>query len=122
MISFELEATQEHIKNVTGDPPLMFRPPFGLKDPRLLLELKRHKLVPVLWSITSWDWTCPGSEEIVDVVMRKLHPGSIVLFHDGAEKSEKPERTDTIEAVKKIIPLIREQGYRFVGIDLGGFC
>ncbi len=39
-------------------------------------------------------------------------PGDIILMHDGGG-----DRSQTIEALKKALPRLKDQGYRFITID-----
>jgi peptidoglycan/xylan/chitin deacetylase (PgdA/CDA1 family) len=63
----------------------------------------------VIWDADSLDWTSPGCDEIVRLVMERVRPGAIVLLHDGGGN-----RTQTVCALPKIIRDLRGRDYRFV--------
>jgi peptidoglycan/xylan/chitin deacetylase (PgdA/CDA1 family) len=68
-------------------------------------------MLSVLWSVDSQDYTKPGVDAIVQNVVGNIHPGAIILMHDGGG-----DRTQTIAAVARIVPELRRQGYRFVTV------
>jgi peptidoglycan/xylan/chitin deacetylase (PgdA/CDA1 family) len=66
----------------------------------------------VLWSVDPKDWQ-PGrtAKQIVDAVLSKIAPGSIVILHDGGG-----DRSATIAALPRIIRGIRAKGLTIVRI------
>ena len=105
----EIADAQATLVRMLGKAPRLFRHPFGFRAPWTHAQLKKAGLTSVLWSVNPRDFQNPGPSVIVDRVMSALHPGAIVLLHDGRE-----EREQTLEAVDQLIPRMREQGYRFV--------
>ena len=91
--------------------PRLFRPPYGAYNQTTHDVLGRLRMLSVLWSVDSEDYTKPGVDKIVDNVVSAIHPGAIVLMHDGGG-----DRTQTIAAVEKLVPRLRRQGYRFVTV------
>lgn len=61
------------------------------------------------------DWRERPAEEVAFSVISSAQPGSIVLMHDGAEADG--DRTQTIEALRQIIPTLQEQGFEFVTVS-----
>lgn len=91
--------------------PRLFRPPYGAQDATTLALLRRRKMLSVLWSVDSLDYTKPGTDAIVRTVVDNVHPGAIVLLHDAGG-----ERSQTLAAVPRIVEELRAQGYRFVTV------
>lgn len=91
--------------------PRLFRPPYGSYNQTTHEVLARLRMLSVLWSVDSQDYTKPGVDAIVNNVVSAIHPGAIVLMHDGGG-----DRSQTIAAVKRIVPQLRRQGYRFVTV------
>jgi peptidoglycan-N-acetylglucosamine deacetylase len=96
----------------SGNYPRMFRPPYGEWNDQTLKELRRHRMLMVLWSVTSRDWTSPGEDAIVAKVIREVRPGGIVLLHDFGGLTREP----TLRAVPRIVRALRRKGYRFVTV------
>jgi peptidoglycan/xylan/chitin deacetylase (PgdA/CDA1 family) len=69
----------------------------------------------VLWSVDPTDWR-PGvtARQIAARVLGAVHPGSIVILHDGGG-----DRTATIRALPIIVRGIRQKGLRLVAITAG---
>jgi len=91
--------------------PRLFRPPYGAYDRTTHALLGRARMLSVLWSVDSEDYTRPGVAAIVRNVVDHVQPGSIVLMHDGGGN-----RTQTIAALPRIVRRLRRDGYRFVSV------
>ena len=71
-----------------------------------------YTVVMWTWHQDTMDWNKPGVNKIVDTVLKGSQEGNIVLFHDGGGNREQ-----TIKALKKILPELEKQGYKFVTIS-----
>jgi peptidoglycan-N-acetylglucosamine deacetylase len=91
--------------------PRLFRPPYGAYDQTTHALLRRQRMLSVLWSVDSEDYTKPGVETIVRNVVGAVRPGAIVLMHDGGG-----DRAQTIAALPRIVGELRRAGYRFVSV------
>lgn len=112
----EIIKTQETITEHTGQVPHLFRPPGGVFNERLIRIAKENGYLVVLWS---WhqdtkDWRSPGVQFIVQKVLKNICGGDIILFHDWVEG---PKHSQTAEALKTILPTLRERGYSFVTVS-----
>ncbi len=109
-IAAELDQTHSIILNTLGKPPLLFRPPYGFRDWRILNLAKKMGYTTVFWDITTYDWERPGVDKIVQRT-ESVKNGSILLFHDG-----RGERSQTVSAVEIVIDRLLKKGYKFVTI------
>lgn len=91
--------------------PRLFRPPYGSYDATTLALLARRRMLAVLWSVDSEDYTKPGVDGIVRNVLDAVRPGAIVLMHDGGGN-----RSETVAAVPRIVAALRRQGYGFASV------
>jgi peptidoglycan/xylan/chitin deacetylase (PgdA/CDA1 family) len=66
-----------------GGQPRWFRPPVGIKSLFLGPILKERALECVGWSVRSHDSILRDPERVVRRVLDRLHPGAIVLVHEG---------------------------------------
>jgi len=107
----EVATTAALIRRVTGRPVRLFRPPYGLYDAATLGTLKRERMLMVLWSVDTRDYTRPGVRRIVYTALSGARPGSILLFHDGGG-----DRTQTLAALPRIVHRLRLKGYRPVTV------
>lgn len=85
-----------------------FRAPEGKWSPELDRVAARTGMRPLGWSVDTKDWTRPGVAAIVASVQQSVHPGAVILFHDGGGPREQ-----TVEAVRQLIPWLQQQGYEF---------
>src|SRR5262249_36949370 len=86
----------------------LFRFPFGACDERSLKAVNDAGLLAIQWSIASADPVpLQTSEKIVNAVMSRVRTGSILIFHANGRGWH------TAEALREIIPRLREAGYRF---------
>ncbi|MQA32808.1 polysaccharide deacetylase family protein [Modestobacter roseus] len=78
-----LRAGRAELEDRTGAAVRWYRPPYGRQTPRTWWEVARAGMVPVLWGPTTWDWKdVPDAERLVKA-QEGVHPGAIVLGHDG---------------------------------------
>lgn len=84
-----------------------FRAPFGSwgQSPQVAAELGMQ---PLGWRLAVGDWEPPGTDELVRRLIEGITPGAVVLLHDGGG-----DRTQTVDAVARIIPELRAGGWRF---------
>lgn len=79
----ELQAAQDTLTRVSGQRPLFFRAPAGLRNPFLDPVLVRLGLTLASWSVRGFD-TRTGDAGLVERRLKAgLRPGAIVLLHDG---------------------------------------
>jgi peptidoglycan/xylan/chitin deacetylase (PgdA/CDA1 family) len=84
-----------------------FRAPYGSwgQSPQVAAELGMQ---PLGWRMDIADWEPPGTDVLVQRLRDRITPGAVVLMHDGGG-----DRSQTVEAVDRIIPELRAQGWRF---------
>lgn len=94
--------------------PRLFRPPGGRFAAETVEKLcsKGYKYVLWAWRLDTRDWACPSVNDVVDTVMKNVRGGDIILFHDYNSRP-----SPTPEALRTIIPSLREQGYTFVTVS-----
>ncbi len=91
--------------------PRLFRPPYGSYDATTHALLGRQRMLSVLWSVDSEDYTKPGVAAIVRNVVEAVRPGYIVLMHDGGG-----DRSETVAALPRIVAQLRRAGYGFASV------
>ncbi len=116
LVCRELKKTSEAIAGITGSNPRFVRPPMGWFTNRILEIFRERTLYPVLGNIYPRDSIRPGVETIVQRVLERVEPGSIVILHDGGWRAG-VDRGQTIEAVDRITDQLGVMGY---GFDLLG--
>jgi len=107
-IEKEINSTTELIENLIGKRPRFFRPPFGEYNNNVIEKITEMGYQVIQWSIDSHDWKEPGVDHIVKQILN-ADSGDIILMHNNA-----PE---TPEALKTVLPLLEEKGYKIVPLS-----
>lgn len=114
-IDREITQAQDIISQHLGTPPSLLRAPYGQRWFGIGAVQKRHGLLGVMWTVIGQDWRWPA-ERVADLVVRKASPGGIVCLHDGRGIQPNPDLSIMLEAVKRIVPVLRDQGYSFESV------
>lgn len=109
----EIDRTQDILEKITGKRPVWFRPPFGVRGFPLPGLLRERGMKMMLWSDRGHDGDL-NAAGISELTLAQLHPGAIVLLHDGfeAKAPELVDRAATVSALPRIIAGVRRAGYR----------
>ncbi|KFG73121.1 polysaccharide deacetylase family protein [Streptomyces mutabilis] len=94
------------------DPMPYFRFPGGCHDKAALKALTAAGVTAVQWDVVSGDAFATDADAVARQVLDGVQPGSVVVMH--CTRSAAPV---TEEAVRKIVPELRRQGYRFVKVS-----
>lgn len=108
----EIEETDALLRSLGYECPVFFRPPQGKFPPDVNKLLDRTGKIAVLWSIDTRDWAHTPTEDMIREVETKVAGGDIILFHDFVNGE-----SNTIPAIKKLIPTLKERGYQFVTLS-----
>ena len=117
-IAEEIDRTQDAIGRISGVRPTLFRPPYGARWFGLMPVLRQRGLKLVMWSVMGFDWKY-RTQAIIRVTTRRLHPGGVILLHDGHEQPppEGIDQSSTVEALPAIIEAAAAAGLSFAAID-----
>lgn len=105
-IKEEIELTQNVLKNIAGYTPTLIRPTYGAVNKKLR---NSTNLKVILWDVDTKDWKIKSEEKIAERALNSIEDGDIVLMHDIYERS--------YNALKIIIPALKEEGYQFVTVS-----
>lgn len=115
-IDQQLDDTAAAITAAIGHDVKWFRPPFGLRDPRVLSRARQRGMQTVLWSCSPRDWQEPPPEEIRSRVLAEVTDGAIVLLHDGDARAG-CGRPHTAQALPELLRELKSRGFRIVSLD-----
>lgn len=120
-IGLELNSTERLIEALTGRETMLFRPPYNTdtspSSPEELAPIyTANKLgyIMVGADIDSADYEKPGVDKIVSNVLNQLekNDSNIIVMHDAGG-----DRSQTVETLRKLIPLLKDKGYQFVNVN-----
>ncbi|MEU6989121.1 polysaccharide deacetylase family protein [Streptomyces sp. NPDC046465] len=103
-----LDAERMITKASGGVRPMYYRAPGGAFTPYSRKLAASRGMRPLGWNVDTKDFERPGTDAIVATVERELSNGPTLLFHDAGG-----ERTQTVEALRRLIPRLKEQGHTF---------
>jgi Predicted xylanase/chitin deacetylase len=109
----ELKKLKDAYTKLTGSQTMNYlRPPRGTFSERSLKLAHEAGYVSVFWSAAYKDWMRDeqhGAEYAYSHIMRRMHPGAVVLLHTVSR--------DNAEALPRVIQELKKQGYQFRSLD-----
>jgi peptidoglycan/xylan/chitin deacetylase (PgdA/CDA1 family) len=111
-IETEVARAQQSLAAIHGQPPRLFRAPYGVRWPGLAAVQRRHHLLGVMWTVLGRDWTA-SAETVAARLERGARPGAIFCLHDGRELAIRPDLSSTLNALRRSLPILLDAGYQF---------
>jgi peptidoglycan/xylan/chitin deacetylase (PgdA/CDA1 family) len=110
LLTMPEEAAADEIKSfnalsreVLGFHPLLFRPPYGEYNARIIRLAEEQDCITLLWSINLFMLSDTEKEYTLGRLEERLHDGAVLLFHTAYP--------GTIEKLPDIIEFIKWKGY-----------
>lgn len=96
----------------------LMRPPYGRRRPGTLRVLREQGYVPVLWSVTCWDWRREpfATERSITRHALKARDGDVILLHDGSNDAFGTDRSRSVAATRHVLEQLGSQGFEFVTV------
>lgn len=108
----ELAAAQRSIEDTIGVRPKFFRAPYGVRWFGLGAIQRELALQGVMWTVLGLDWKL-SADRIAERLLARGSSGAIACLHDGRQIAVNPDISQTLSAVRRVIPVWLEQGYKF---------
>ncbi len=113
----DLRRAEDVLTPLLGFRPALYRAPYGHTSRTMLRALRHAGYVSIGWDVDSGDWRSDATPDaIVANVLKRAHPGAIVLMHAGGLGGGNPDRHATVQALPRIIEALRQQGYELVTV------
>lgn len=107
-IMAEIKATDDKVKDITGEYTKFFRPPYIATSQTMYENID----MPFICGLGCNDWDPAVTiEKRIESVVSQAKDGAIILLHDSEGNIQ------TVAALKQIIPQLKEQGYQFVTVS-----
>ena len=107
-IDLQLTRAAQRIESITGQYPILIRPPYGSINTTVVDRINEQGMTTVLWSLDSLDWTLKDPEAVIQNVTSNIRNGDIILMHRNRV---------SVAALPKVIEILKEKGYTFVKLD-----
>lgn len=115
-VKAELARCDQALNGVGAADAKLFRPPFGARRPATLRIARAMGYIPVMWSVTCYDWKATSADKVESHAVNGISGGDVILLHDGGHKRLGSDRSHTVEATERIIGLYKGQGFEFVTV------
>ena len=109
----EILTCEKTVYELTEMRTTLFRPPEGhcSADISSLVEGLDYRII--LWNIDTRDWADATAAGIAENILTNVQSGDIILFHDSVSRKD----SQTLTALKSVVPVLKERGYRFVTVS-----
>lgn len=111
LLRSQLGSTSRLIRRWGRYDTCLYRPPYGLEQAASVARARRMGMETVTWDVDPQDWDHISSSQVRDRVLTHVHPGAIILLHDGGG-----DRSATLAALPAIIASLKQQHYRMVTV------
>jgi peptidoglycan/xylan/chitin deacetylase (PgdA/CDA1 family) len=105
----EIEKTNNLIFQVTNKQNRFYRPPFGITNPNIERAVKHTKQIIIGWNIRSLDTVINDEKVILNRIINKVQPGSIILLHDTSTK--------TVAVLEQLLLFLQKENYKVKTIE-----
>lgn len=102
----QIELTNEVVKKTLDYDIHLFRPTYGATSNSLKSNVNMEI---VLWNVDTEDWKLRDSKKIYEKAIHDIKDGKIILMHDIYKS--------TLDALKRILPELKKQGYQIVTVS-----
>ncbi|TCP59621.1 chitin deacetylase [Tumebacillus sp. BK434] len=105
------------LKNIEEQDRSFFRPPYGDKMVVLPWMLKQRDMKLVTWDIDPQEQYAESYDPklIVEQILADVHPGGIIILHDGRRR----DPTAFLQVVDDVVTKLKADGYRLVTVKEG---
>jgi peptidoglycan/xylan/chitin deacetylase (PgdA/CDA1 family) len=114
----EVFKTEEELRTYYEDPKChnkLFRSPYGSIDPERVEYMGKLGYKIISWNVDSLDWKGLSAEEVKTNILENVTNSSIILQHSAGGQGE--DLSGSVEALPKIIDVLKKEGYKFVTVD-----
>lgn len=105
----EIQKNDSVIENYLGKKTLLFRPPFGVTNPRFARAIKQTGHFVIGWNNRSLDTVIDDESKILKRIAEKINIGGIVLLHDTSAK--------TARVLERLLLLLQSENYTVTPLD-----
>ena len=112
-----LARAADRMEQLTGHRPCRaFRPHAGNRSVPMLMGAARagYKVIGWGWMLWDFNWFREKTpESLVPRLVDRASPGDIFVIHDGHHKDPRADRQYAIDAIDRLIPELKKEGFQF---------
>jgi len=110
----ELQTAQDTLTQISGQRPLFFRAPAGLRNPFLDPVLRKLGLTLASWSTRGFDTRIGDADRVKNKLLSGVRAGAILLMHDGNAARTSCQIAVILEVLPAVLVLAEANKLRFV--------
>lgn len=107
-IEYELNKGADVVRDITGQKPILFRPPGGDYNEMVAKVAQKLGYWLVLWTDDPGDYANPPEAVLEERLYSRIRNGGIILLHDGAQ--------ETVDLLPQLIERLQKQDYEIVPV------
>lgn len=105
----EIEQTNTLIAQFVNRKNRLYRPPFGVTNPNIAKAISKTNQITIGWNIRSLDTVIKSENLILERIIKRVQPGSIILLHDTSTK--------TVSVLEQLLLFLQSESYKTITID-----
>lgn len=110
----EIDAAQRTLEGLTGERPMFFRAPAGLRNLFLEPVLQRLDLRLAAWTRRGFDTRERNPQRVLERLVLGLAARDILLIHDASAALSAAGEPVVLDVLPRLIETVRARGLRFV--------
>lgn len=104
----EIATPSTIVDGLIHEKPKCLRYPFGASNEHVNNEIRIYGMAPAPMGFNAYDYKRPGTQKIIDRVLKNVYSKQIIILHDGFD-----QREQTVAALPAIIEGIKKKGLGF---------
>lgn len=105
----EIKQCDKVAEEVGGIKMKLFRPPFGIINPKTKKALQRSGHLVIGWNIRPYDAITKSNDIIINRITRKVQSGDLILLHDNMPK--------TATILEQLLVILKRQNFGTIRPD-----
>ena len=105
----EIKKCDEQAFDTAGLHMKLFRPPFGIINPKVKRALENTGHQVIGWNIRSYDAILNSKKYIFKRITKNINPGDVILLHDN--------NPQTIAILEQLLLFLQTNNYRSIRVD-----
>ena len=122
-VARDVQQAAARITQITGRPSCaVFRPHAGWRSITMYEGLRQAGYTLVGWSWGMWDWHWwqrPEGDRVAARLAERASAGDIIVIHDGHHDDPHADRRHAADAVRALVPRLRDRGFSFAPLCTG---
>lgn len=110
-LHYEVVEPFKVLHHILSTHPKCLRYPFGASNAHVRQVIRDEGMIPTSMGFNSFDYDRPGTQKIINWVLKNVYSQQVILLHDGYFKREQ-----TVAALPAIIEGIKKKGLGFSAI------